>query len=144
MCEKHSSNRLYFKLTFQRSSSTCRQHRSARRRLLMRLSSRAHPERGGAGFDLHRQRCSVSAAFFRVTSCGLAWLHPRPASVCACERWRPCACEGPSPNAPLSLQKHLFRPPNVTDVCKRECCRFSLKECNRAAQPELLAEQVVR
>lgn len=153
MCSKHSRNRLpcsdlYFDFTFQLSSkgacpgsslhllllgSECRQHCSARPPLLMCISSSAHPERGGTRFVLHRQ------SFICVTSEGLAWLHPGHASVCACERQRPCSCERPtcdphlvlisSHNAPLSLQKHLFRPPYVTEVCKTECSHrvFRLK-----------------
>lgn len=35
-------------------------------------------------------------------------------------------------NAPFSLQKHLFRPPYVTEVCKTEFCHWLFKECNVA------------
>lgn len=75
------------------------------------------------------------------------------ASVCACERWRPCErptceCSAVDPhlalisgrNAPLSLQKHLFRPSYVTEVCKTECCHplFRLKNVTlRSARGEV-------
>lgn len=64
------------------------------------------------------------------------------ARVCARERRRPWSCETlcvdphaaltSNRNAPFSLQKHLFRPPYVTEVCKTEFCHRLFKECNVA------------